>query len=82
MTTELEKKVHEDIVEMEGKVYGNPKYKFKKSIDDMNRALNVLRPENQTINELIKRVQKNSQELTEMVLDQQRNNKISPGSVP
>ena len=78
----LEKKVHEDIVEMEGKVYGNPKYKFKKSIDDMNRALNVLRPENQTINELIKRVQKNSQELTEMVLDQQSNNKISPGSLP
>ena len=57
----LEKKMHEEIIEMEDKVYGNPKYKFRKSIEDMNHALNALRPETQTINKLIQKVQKDSQ---------------------
>ena len=77
----LEKKVHEEIIEMEGKMYGNPKYKFKKSIEDMNQALNALRPETQTINNLIHKVQKDSQELSNMVLDQTNDKNITSNPV-
>jgi len=73
----LEKKMHEEIIEMEDKVYGNPKYKFKKSIEDMNQALNALRPETQTINKLIQKVQKDSQELSNMVLSQTNDRNIT-----
>ena len=78
----LEKKVDEEIIEMESKMYGNPKYNFKKSIEDMNQALNALQPETQTMNKLIKRLQKDSQELTNMVLGQQSNKNISPSPIP
>ena len=78
----LEKKVDEEIIGMESKMYGNPKYNFKKSIEDMNQALNALQPETQTMNKLIKRLQKDSQELTNMVLGQQSNKNISPSPIP
>ena len=78
----LEKKVDEEIIEMESKMYGNPKYNFKKSIEDMNQALNALQPETQTMNKLIKRLQKDSQELINMVLDQQSNKNISSSPIP
>ena len=77
----LEKKMHEEIIEMEDKVYGNPKYKFKKSIEDMNKALNALRPETQTINKLIQKVQKDSQELSSMVLSQTNDRNIPSNAV-
>ena len=63
-------------------MYGNPKYNFKKSIEDMNQALNALQPETQTMNKLIKRLQKDSQELTNMVLGQQSNKNISSSPIP
>ena len=78
----LEKKVDEEIIEMGSKMYGNPKYNFKKSIEDMNQALNALQPETQTMNKLIKRLQKDSQELTNMVLGQQSNKNISSSPIP
>ena len=77
----LEKKMHEEIIEMEDKVYGNPKYKFRKSIEDMNKALNALRPETQTINKLIQKVQKDSQELSSMVLSQTNDRNIPSNAV-
>ena len=77
----LEKKVDEEIIEMESKMYGNPKYNFKKSIEDMNQALNALRPETQTINNLIHKVQKDSQELSNMVLDQTNDKNITSNPV-
>jgi hypothetical protein len=77
----LEKKMHEEIIEMEDKVYGNPKYKFRKSIEDMNHALNGLRPETQTINKLIQKVQKDSQELSDMVLSQTNDRNITSNPV-
>ena len=77
----LEKKMHEEIIEMEDKVYGNPKYKFKKSIEDMNQALNALQPETQTINKLIQKVQKDSQELSSMVLSQTNDRNITSNPV-
>ena len=78
----LEKKMHEEIIEMEDKVYGNPKYKFKKSIEDMNQALNTLKPQTQTINNLIQKVKKDSQELSNMVLSQQSDKNITPVPAP
>jgi len=77
----LEKKMHEEIIEMEDKVYGNPKHKFKKSIEDMNQALNALRPGTQTINKLIQKVQKDSQELSNMVLSQTNDKNITSNPV-
>ena len=78
----LEKKMHEEIIEMEDKVYGNPKNKFKKSIEDMNQALNALRPETQAMNKLIQKVKKDSQELSNMVLSQQSDKNITPVPAP
>ena len=78
----LEKKVDEEIIEMESKMYGNPKYDFKKSIEDMNRALNALRPGTQEMNKLIHKVQKDSQELSNMVLDLPSNRSITPDPTP
>ena len=77
----LEKKMHEEIIEMGNNVYGNPKYKFRKSIEDMNQALNALRPETQTINKLIQKVQKDSQELSNMVLSQTNDRNITSNAV-
>ena len=48
----------------------------------MNQALNALQPEAQTMNKLIKRLQKDSQELTNMVLGQQSNKNISSSPIP
>ena len=78
----LEKKIHEEIFELEDKVYGNPKYKLKKSIDNMNRALNALRPETKALNKLIQKVKKDSQELSNMVLSQQSDKNITPVPAP
>ena len=78
----LEKKVREEIIEMENKVYGNPKYKFKKSIEDMNQALDALRPETQTMNKLIQKVQKDSQELSIMILGQPSDKSITHDTAP
>jgi len=77
----LEKKMREEIIEMENKVYGNPKYKFRKSIEDMNQALNALRPETKTINKLIQKVQKDSQELSNMVLSQTHERNVTSNAV-
>ena len=77
----LEKKMREEIIEMENKVYGNPKYKFRKSIEDMNQALDALRPETQTINKLIQKGQKDSQELSNMVLSQTNDRNITSNPV-
>ena len=67
---------------MEDKVYGNSKYKFKKSIEDMNLALNALRPETKALNKLIQKVKKDSQELSNMVLSQQSDKNITPNPAP
>ena len=67
----LEKKMHEEIIKMGEKINGNPQYKLSKSIEDMNLALNALKPESKTMNKLIRKVQKDSEELRSMVLSQQ-----------
>ena len=73
----LEKKMHEEIIEMGGGINGNPKFKLTKTIEDMNRALNALQPENKKMDKLIRKVKKDSEELRNMVLSQQNSKSFS-----
>ena len=52
------------------------------SIKNMNRALSVLHPEKKTINALIKKVQRDSQELINMILNQKNEDSFGPEAVP
>jgi hypothetical protein len=75
----LERKLYKKITTLEPKT--NSLYPHD-SIKSMNRALSALRPETQTTNALIKKVQRDSQELSKMVLDQQNNDSFTPEAVP
>ena len=48
----------------------------------MNHALSALQPETQTTNALIKKVQRDSQELSNMILNQQNEDSFVPKAVP
>ena len=52
------------------------------SIKNMNRALSALRPERQTTNALIKKVQRDSQELINMILNQENEDSFDLETVP
>lgn len=75
----LERKLHEKITTLEIKTNG---LDLHESIKNMNRALSALRPETQTTNALIKKVQRDSQELSNMVLSQQNKDSFTPEVVP
>jgi hypothetical protein len=75
----LEKKLYKKITTLEPKTNG---IDLHSSIKDMNRALSALSPKNQTTNALIKNVQRDSQELSKMVLDQKNNDRFTPEAVP
>jgi hypothetical protein len=75
----LEKKLYKKITTLEPKKNGIAPHD---SIKNMNRALSALHPKNQTTNALIKKVQRDSQELSKMVLDQQNNDGLTPKAVP
>jgi len=75
----LERKLHEKITTLEIKTNG---LDLHESIRNMNRALSALRPETQTTNTLIKKVQRDSQELSNMVLNQQNKDSVTPEAVP
>jgi hypothetical protein len=75
----LERKLHKKITTLESKTNG---LDLHDSIKNMNRALSALRPETQTTNVMIKQVQRDSQELSKMVLDQQNNDSFTPEAVP
>jgi hypothetical protein len=51
-------------------------------IKNMNRALSALHSEKQTINALIKKVQRDSQELINMILNQENEDTFGPEAVP
>lgn len=78
----LEKKLHEEILDIEKIVKGNPEIKFNETLNDMNLVLDELRPENETVNRLIKKVQKDSQELRDMLHNQNGNIDNTPAPVP
>ena len=75
----LERKLHKKIKALEPKTHD---LDLHDSIKNMNRALSALHPETQTTNALIKKVQRDSQELSKMVLDQQNNDSLTPKAVP
>ena len=75
----LERKLYKKITTLEPKTNGLDPHD---SIKSMNRALSALRRETQTTNALIKKVQRDSQELSKMVLDQQNNDSFPPEAVP
>ena len=75
----LERKLHEKITTLEIKANS---LDLHESIKNMNRALSALRPETQTTNALIKKVQRDSQELSNMILNQQNEDSFVPKAVP
>jgi hypothetical protein len=75
----LERKLNKKITTLEPKTHD---IDLHNSIKNMNRALSALHPETQTTNALIKKVQRDSQELSKMVLDQQNNDNFTPEAVP
>jgi hypothetical protein len=75
----LERRLHEKITILENSTNG---LGLHGSIKSMNRALSALRPETQTTNALIKKVQRDSQELSAMVLSQQKEDSFTPDAVP
>ena len=74
----LERKLYKKIITLEPKTGLN----LHDSIKNMNRALSALRPETQTTIALIKKVQRDSKELSKMVLDQQNKDSFSSKAVP
>ncbi len=75
----LERKLHEKITTLGIKTNG---LDLHESIKNMNRALSALRPETQTTSALIKKVQRDSQELSNMILNQQNENSFIPEAIP
>jgi Tfp pilus assembly protein PilN len=75
----LERKLHNKITTLESKTNG---LDLHESIKNMNRALSALRPETQTTNALIKKVQRDSQELSNMILGQRSEDSFTPEAVP
>jgi hypothetical protein len=75
----LERKLYKKITTLEPKTNGLDPHD---SIKNMNRALSALRTKTQTTNALIKKVQRDSQELSKMVLNQQNNDSFTPEAGP
>ena len=75
----LERKLYKKITTLEPKTNG---LHLHDSVKKMNRALSALRPKTQATKALIKKVQRDSQELSKMVLDQQNNYSFTPEAVP
>ena len=65
----LEKKLHQEILENNGK---DPHQRLNKSIESMNQALGKLPPENKEIDKLAKKVKKESEELINLVRSEQK----------
>ena len=75
----LERKLHEKTTTIEIKTNG---LDLHESIKNMNRALSALHPKTQTTNVLIKKVQRESQELSNMILNLQNEYSFVPEAVP
>ncbi|MBC8282510.1 MAG: hypothetical protein H8E32_01750 [Nitrospinae bacterium] len=78
----LQKKLREEITDMESQINDNPQYRLQNSIKAMNDALNALQPDTEIVETLIMKVRKDSQELSNMVRRKQTNNDFSPEPVP
>jgi len=63
----LENKLHREIRELEARVDGESRPGLHKSIQNMNQALDQLEPQTTALGILIEKVQRNSNELSQMV---------------
>jgi len=67
----LENKLHREIQDLKAKINGESSPGFRKTIQNMNQALDQLEPETTSLGILIKKVQRNSNELSRMVQQNQ-----------
>ena len=63
----LEKKLHEEIMDLDAKFSGAPDSNISERIQEMNQALDLLEPQSANMGILIEQVQKSSNELRNMV---------------
>jgi len=63
----LENKLHREIRELEARVDGESRPGLHKTIQNMNQALDQLEPQTTALGILIEKVQRNSNELSQMV---------------
>ena len=75
----LERKLHEEFTTHKTKAND---LDLHESIKNMNDALSALHPETQTTTALIKKVQRDSQELSNMILNQQNEDSFVPKATP
>ena len=73
----LEKKLHQEILKKKGK---DPHHRLNTSIQSMNQALSELPSKNKKIDELVKKVLRDSEELINLVGSEQRD--FVPEAVP
>jgi hypothetical protein len=78
----LERKLHKEIQDIEAKTNGSSRPDFHQTIQGMNQALDQLEPQTTSIDILIKKVKKNSNELSQMVHTFQSQEEIVPLPVP
>mgnify|MGYP002629951888 CR=1 FL=1 len=78
----LERKLHEEIISLGNLVNGESGNGLHKSIRNMNRALDELQPETQTMDALMKKVQRDSKELSKMVSNLEKDEIATPQPVP
>ena len=68
----LENKLHREMRDITAKMNGESSPGFHKTIQNMNQALDQLEPETTSLGILIKKVQRNSNELSRMVQQNQK----------
>lgn len=78
----LESKLHREIQDIEAKLSGASAPNFHQTIQRMNQALDQLKPQTTSMGILIEKVQRNSNELSQMVGAIQIQEDITPTAVP
>jgi hypothetical protein len=78
----LERKLHKEIQQLEAKVDGTSTPDLHQTIQRMNQTLNLLEPQTRSMGLLIENVQRNSNELSQMIGGPQPQEHIIPIPVP
>ena len=74
----LENKLQREIQDLEAKMNGEASPGFHKTIQNMNQALDQLKPQTTSLGILIEKVQRNSNELSQMVRTLQNQEEAAP----
>ena len=78
----LENKLQREIQDLEAKMNGEASPGFHKMIQNMNQALDQLKPQTTSLGILIEKVQRNSNELSQMVRTLQNQEEAPPLTMP